>query len=109
MVTSILHHSVDTLKRKGVDAARLFKGLLGVAGTVRVLRDLILILKCTMHGTEPIILPFHDTPLNAAKWLRDIELRWPAHGPTRDVLPLFPDENGKPFNDATFSALIAAV
>ena len=63
----------------------------------------------TMHGTEPIILPFHDTPLNAAKWLRDIELRWPAHGPTRDVLPLFPDENGKPFNDATFSALINAV
>jgi hypothetical protein len=44
-----------------------------------------------------------------AKWLRDIELRWPAHGPTRDVLPLFPDENGKPFNDATFSALITAV
>ena len=62
-----------------------------------------------MISGAPFILPFHDTPLNAAKWLRDIELRWPAHGPTRDVLPLFPDENGKPFNDATFSALINAV
>ena len=26
------------------------------------------------HGTEPIILPFHDDELNASRWLRDVEL-----------------------------------
>ena len=60
----------------------------------------------TCHGTEPIILPFHDDELNAARWLRDIELRWPAHGDERRRLPLFPDENGRPFKDAAFAALI---
>ena len=63
----------------------------------------------TCHGTEPIILPFHDEPLNAAKWLRDIELRWPAHGDARRTLPLFCDHAGGPFRDATFASLIMAV
>eukprot|EP00966_Prymnesium_polylepis_P118753 2744993-Prymnesium_polylepis.1 len=41
----------------------------------------------TCYGTEPIIIPFHDTATNAAKWLRDIELRWPCHGEARSALP----------------------
>ena len=44
----------------------------------------------TCHGTEPIILPYHDAPDNAARWLRDIELRWPAHGEERRTLPPLP-------------------
>ena len=63
----------------------------------------------TCHGTEPIILPFHDEPLNAAKWLRDIDLRWPAHGGDRRTLPLFADAQGQPFNDAAFASLIMGV
>ena len=63
----------------------------------------------TCHGTEPIILPFHDTPLNAAKWLRDIELRWPAHGAQRETLPLFCDSAGRPFKDSKFAGLIMSV
>ena len=63
----------------------------------------------TCHGTEPIILPFHDDELNAAKWLRDIELRWPCHGAeARRVLPLFPDGAGQPYSDATFAGRIMA-
>ena len=63
----------------------------------------------TCHGTEPIILPFHDNPLNASKWLMDIELRWPAHGEERTTLPLFPDAQGQPFKDYRFTALIKGV
>ena len=63
----------------------------------------------TCHGTEPIILPYHDDDVNAARWLRDIELRWPAHGDQRRTLPLFPDKDGRPFRDATFAGLIMAV
>ena len=63
----------------------------------------------TCHGTEPIVLPFHDDPLNAAKWIRDIELQWPARGAARATLPLFPDETGKPFKDHAFAALIKGV
>eukprot|EP00966_Prymnesium_polylepis_P242791 5614602-Prymnesium_polylepis.1 len=62
----------------------------------------------TCYGTEPIIMPFHDTATNAAKWLRDIELRWPCHGEDRNTLPLFCDEHGEPFTDGRFSALIMA-
>ena len=60
----------------------------------------------TCHGTEPIVLPFHDEPLNAARWLRDIERRWPAHGQQRVSLPLFPTPEGKPYHDGTFAAHI---
>lgn len=60
----------------------------------------------TCHGTEPIILPFHDRQDNAARWLRDIELRWPMDGAERSATPLFASENGEPFRDATFAALI---
>ena len=60
----------------------------------------------TCHGTEPIVLPFHDEPLNAARWLRDIERRWPARGPQRVSLPLFPTPEGKPYHDGTFATLI---
>ena len=62
----------------------------------------------TCHGTEPIVLPFHDEPLNAARWLRDLERRWPAHGQQRVSLPLFPTPEGKPYHDSTFAALIMA-
>ena len=68
----------------------------------------------TCHGTEPIILPYHDQPDNAARWLRDIELRAPCHGPeNRRKMPLFANESQQPFNDDTFAryvnAAIAAV
>jgi hypothetical protein len=63
----------------------------------------------TCHGTEPIILPYHEDELNAAKWLRDIELRRPVHGAQRKETPLFANEHGKPFKDNAFSALIMAV
>ena len=62
----------------------------------------------TCHGTEPIILPYHDDHLNAAKWLRDIELRWPARGQQRIDLPLFPTAEGRPYNDGAFASLIMA-
>ena len=62
----------------------------------------------TCYGTEPIIIPFHDTPTNAAKWMRNIELRWPCHGKDRKTLPLFCDEHGDPFTDSRFTALIMA-
>lgn len=60
----------------------------------------------TCHGTEPIILPFHDRDDNAARWLRDIEIRCRAEGPERSKMPLFADSNGNPFRDATFASLI---
>ena len=63
----------------------------------------------TAHGTEPIVLPFHEEPLNAARWLRDIDLKRPVHGAARATYPLFADEHGKPFADAKFAALIMAV
>ena len=63
----------------------------------------------TCHGTEPIILPFHDDVLNAARWMRDIELRFPVRGAARHTTPLFADENGRPFNDAVFATYIMDV
>jgi hypothetical protein len=55
------------------------------------------------------VLPYHDDDVNAAAWFRQIELRWPATGEQRKTLPLFPDEDGRPFSDAAFAALIMAV
>ena len=63
----------------------------------------------TCHGTEPIILPYHDDDLNAARWLRDIELRRPAHGEQRSQLPLFADKHGRAYKDAAFATAIMAV
>ena len=60
----------------------------------------------TRHGTEPIILPFHDRDDNAARWLRDIDLRNPIEGDDRTKAPLFADAQGGPFRDQTFAALI---
>ena len=62
----------------------------------------------TCHGTEPIVLPYHDDPLNAARWLREIELRNPVRGKAREHTALFGDESGAPFRDATFAAIIMA-
>ena len=61
------------------------------------------------HGTEPIVLPYHNDDLNAAKWLAEIEMRWPSHGEHRDTLPLFSDEAGEPFTDSRFAGIIMAV
>ena len=63
----------------------------------------------TCHGTEPIVLPFHDDDLNAARWIRDIELRYPVRGTARAETALFASEDGGPFSDATFAAYIKAV
>ena len=60
----------------------------------------------TCHGTEPIVLPYHNDELNAAKWIRDIELRWPCHGADRKARPLFCDESGAVFTDSRFGGLI---
>ena len=60
------------------------------------------------HGTEPIVLPYHDDDMNAAKWLANIEKRWPARGEQRDTLPLFCDEKGEPFTDSRFAGLVMA-
>ena len=63
----------------------------------------------TAHGTEPIILPYHDHPLNAARWLRDIDVRDPTHGNARHKKPLFADPQGAPFTDAAFTKLVMTV
>lgn len=63
----------------------------------------------TCWGTDPIYLPFHDTQLNPARWLRDQELTWPCRGAERTCTPLFADEQGAPFSDSTFSTLLRAV
>ena len=59
----------------------------------------------TQHGTEPIVLPYHDEPLNAAKWLCDVVLRSRHRGKARKDTPLFADEHGSPFKDAAFGGL----
>ena len=53
-----------------------------------------------------IVLPFRDTELNAARWLRDIELRWPCSGSDRRNLALFCQADGQPFTDSRFSSLV---
>ncbi|KAL3903573.1 MAG: hypothetical protein SGPRY_011621, partial [Prymnesium sp.] len=50
------------------------------------------------YGTEPIILPYHNAECNPARWLADIELRWPCEGQHRMNLPLFCDHSGEPFS-----------
>ena len=60
----------------------------------------------TCHGTEPIVLPYHEDELNAARWLRDIEIRKPCRGEHRKTMPLFADDQGRPFGDAAFSEFI---
>ena len=60
----------------------------------------------TCHGTEPIILPFHDRRDNAAKWLRDIELRWPVRGDQRRRVALFCDGKGDPYSDSKFASYV---
>jgi hypothetical protein len=60
----------------------------------------------TCHGTEPIVLPYHDHDGNPAWWLAQIERRWPCHGAERGTLPLFCDDKGGVFTDARFGALI---
>ena len=55
------------------------------------------------------MLPFHDDDLNPARWLRDIELRWPCTGNDRERLPLFCDDHGLPFADSRFAEYISAV
>ena len=60
------------------------------------------------HGTEPIILPYHDEELNAAKWICDIEVRYPVHGAARRTTPLFADRNGEPFTNSRFSSIVNA-
>ena len=63
----------------------------------------------TCHGTEPVVLPFHDDELNAAKWIRDLEVLFPSRGEARKRTPLFADDSNQPFTDGTFAAYIKAV
>ncbi|KAL3921923.1 MAG: hypothetical protein SGPRY_004736 [Prymnesium sp.] len=43
----------------------------------------------TCYGADPIVLPFKNDELNAAKWMRDIELRMPCHSADRARTALF--------------------
>ena len=58
------------------------------------------------HGTDPIVLPYHDNPMNAAWQLAKIETRWPCHGVQRATLPLFCDSQGNAFRADKFSRLV---
>lgn len=60
----------------------------------------------TCHGTQPIILPFHDCRLNPAKWLIQLELKFPCAGTQRDTTPLFAQHDNQPYTDAHFARLI---
>lgn len=54
----------------------------------------------------PIVLPFRESTLNPAKWLRDLELHLPCHGQERATTPLFARADGQPYSDSQFSELI---
>lgn len=60
----------------------------------------------TCYGTDPITFPFHDHELNAARWLRDVELRAPCHGDDRHHTSLFGQANGQPFTDTHFHEVV---
>lgn len=62
----------------------------------------------TCYGTDPIILPYHDDERNPAKWLAEIEIRWPCQGESQASLALFCNSKGQPFTATTFHHLIDA-
>jgi hypothetical protein len=58
-------------------------------------------------GTLPIYLIFDPTrEVNAATSLRNLELHLPKHGADRRALPLFCDNNQKPFTGSAMDALL---
>lgn len=63
----------------------------------------------TCWGTEPVVLPYHDSELNPAKWLKDMETQWPCGAEQREYVALFSRHDGTPFPDSVFSSLIHSV
>ena len=63
----------------------------------------------TCHGTEPIVLPWHNNENNAALWLARIEARWPCDEGSRSDTALFCNKRGEPYTDNRFATLINAV
>jgi hypothetical protein len=61
------------------------------------------------HGTDPIVLPYHDREMNAAWQLAQVERRWPCHGFDRRRLALFCDESGLAFKADRFSRLVSGL
>ena len=62
-----------------------------------------------IHCPFPVYITFYDEPDNAAKAIRDIELRLPCRGEARKVTPLFADEAGNPYTHARLDGLLNAV
>jgi hypothetical protein len=62
-----------------------------------------------IHSPFPSVLPFADTRSNAARYLRDIELRRPCHGAARTSMPLISDEQGRPYTHSVMDTLLQAV
>ena len=62
-----------------------------------------------VHCPYPCSLVYDDTPLNAAKRLRDAELRSPCRGDERQWRPLFATAQGKPLNHSSMDRLLFAV
>jgi len=62
-----------------------------------------------IHCPYPCILPFEDTPLNAARRLREAALRRPCHGEARAATPLFATARGEPFSHSYLDTLLRAV
>lgn len=62
----------------------------------------------TCYGTDPICLPFHNKHdyLNAARWLRDIDLRLPVRGEARQTFALFGRTSGEPYHASTFDSYV---
>ena len=61
-----------------------------------------------IHCPYPSILPFENTKLNAARRLRDAELRQPCHGEARATTPLFATRDGQPLRHGTMDRLLRA-
>ena len=63
-----------------------------------------------IHCPFPAMLVYRADGLNAARALRDLELRAPCRGAAaRRVTPLFSDESGRPFTHAFLDRLLKAV
>lgn len=62
-----------------------------------------------IHCPFPAMLIFRTDGLNAARALRDIELRCPCRGAARHTTPLFSDAAGLPFTHSFLDGLLKSV
>lgn len=59
-----------------------------------------------IHCPFPVVLTYTEEPGNAARALRDIELRYPCEGEERATLPLFIDAAGGPYSHSFLNRLL---